>query len=224
MYVPPPPLTDADRCPHCGARAAVSPSAALRWVCGACGGARVLGLGGRPDPRTVTALVSARQARASAFGWRAGAVVLGLAAGMAATLAALVGLASHVAALVVAGIAALLALVAFGARGRGSRAARESKSLLDDAYVAAAETIARERDSALTAGALAQAMQIDRAAAEAILTRLSVAGRARVDVGDDADLRYRIDAEPPSTDASPPGDEPRDASPVSPLRDTQGPR
>jgi hypothetical protein len=191
MYAGPPPLTDADRCPHCGARAVVVPSATLRWVCGVCGGARVLGLAGPPDAATVAGLVGARQSRAAAFGWRVAVVALLVTTGMCLVVAALIALASRTAGLVLAAVGVAFAILALSLRARRARALAASAGDLDAAYAGAAETIARARGGALTSGDLARAMKIDEPTAEAILTSLSVQSRVRVDVGDDAQLQYR---------------------------------
>ena len=194
MYAAPPPLTDADRCPHCGARAVLLPSATLRWACGVCGGARVLGLAGPPDATTVAGLVGARQARAAAFGWRVAVVALLVTSGMVLAVAALIALASRTAGLVLAAVGIAFAVLALSLRGRRARALAAAARDLDAAYAGAAETIARARGGSLTAADLARVMKIDEPTAEAILTSLSVQSRVRVDVGDDAQLQYRADA------------------------------
>jgi len=59
-------LGELGACPHCGGQTRLEPSPTLRWVCGACGGARVPGLEPHVlarDLRIAADLVRAKRAR-----------------------------------------------------------------------------------------------------------------------------------------------------------------
>jgi hypothetical protein len=189
---PYPKLTDSDTCPHCGGRAIVEPSAALRWACGVCGGARILGLGAPPSAPVVRALVGARQKRAAAIGWGVAAFGLAFAGFAAAGLALILWFASHAAGVVVGVVAAMVLIGALRARSARARGQAQWTAELDVAYAAAAEQLAKERGGAITSADVAQAMRIDVAVADAILGALAVQSNVRVDVGDDAELHYRV--------------------------------
>ncbi|MGH7298469.1 MAG: hypothetical protein ACRELB_26245, partial [Polyangiaceae bacterium] len=122
-------------CPHCGARARVEASAALRWRCGVCGGPLVpTDAGLVRSHRELPQLVRSQRTRAMALGWTAAAFVLGAIGMMAAGVGLLVWFASHGAAIVLAAIAAaaFVATTASLRRARGRRA--EARAELDQAW------------------------------------------------------------------------------------------
>ena len=183
-------------CPHCRGVTVVEPHGALRWVCGACGGPQVPA--DMPSLARSYAelpwLVRARRARAMALGWRAAGVMLALTAVLGLSVGALlflVALVAHVAGIVVGGfglVALGLGLAAF-ARARARDA--EVRAELDEAWRrVAAEVVTAGAGAVITASELARIMRTDEGHAEKLLSALSVDNRVRVELGDDAELRY----------------------------------
>jgi hypothetical protein len=190
-----PELREGDRCPRCGGLTVIEPNRALRWVCGACGAARVPGV----DVRSLAAgeaiardLVSASQARGAEVGWIVGATVIVLGAALMLMLAGMAWLASHALGAVLGVVAALIGVLALVARGQAAKRGEASRAALDRAWAAAAEAMVRARGGSTTSDELARLLRVPQGDAEAILTTLSVNDRARIDVGDDAELRYRV--------------------------------
>lgn len=58
--------------------------------------------------------------------------------------------------------------------------------------LAAAEQVVAGAPHGMTAAELAARLKIDEARGDALLTRLAVNDRTRVDVGDDAEVRYSV--------------------------------
>jgi len=184
----------------------------LRWVCGACGGPRVPGLDGprmAPHARIVADLARARRTRDG--GRIVGAISLALAvmALLALAPAGLVWPASHLATAIVAGTSLLIGAVAVATYVLYTRSKRDFARALDDAWTAAAAVVGGGQ-AAITAPDLAVTMRVSDAVAERLLSNLSASSRARVDVGEDAELRYRIE------DAA---HAPQEALPVADARD-----
>jgi hypothetical protein len=141
----------------------------------------------------LASLVTAARARAMAVGWLATASVLGAIGVMALGLALLVWLASHLAAgllgAVAAGAIVLAVVTARRSRARGAEAA----DALDRAWVSVADEVLRGRRRDMTAAQLAEAMHTNEEHAQALLAQLSVGGRVRTAVRDDAELAYRVE-------------------------------
>jgi hypothetical protein len=153
-------------------------------------------------------LVAAQRMRAMALGWVAAAVVLGAMATMALGVAMLVWLASHLAGFVFAALAGAAATLCAAAARRSGKRNAQARAKLEEAWEQVADEVLRARGAELTAADLARAMRTDEGHAEALLARLSVSGRARVDVRDDAELAYRVQEGGPADtaeDAEPDG-------------------
>lgn len=184
---------ESSRCPHCNAVARIEGSG-LAAVCAMCGGPRVpSNLGG---DAAASALREQKKALANA---RAASVATVL-QGAFSTVATLIGLALLPAALagklVVFALAIVPLILAMRSRGR-ARAARERASEAGErAWQAAAEDVAGRRKDGITAPELARTLGIEPEHADKLLTALAVTDRTRIDVGDDAEVRYSIGADP----------------------------
>ena len=187
---------EGNRCPHCGAIARVEPKglgAKLRWVCGVCGGPRMPGgLGGE------AALTPLREAKASetrSKRLRASFWVFAL----MATFFTLVALAAWPAAFAWKLFFLILAVtptaLAVRARSRAGSAMADAKEALDRAWLAAAEEVAKVSKNGVTVAELAKRLKIDPVRAEHLLTQLAVHERTRIDVDDEAEVRYSIGPE-----------------------------
>lgn len=184
---------EGNRCPHCNAVARVEPKgagASLTWVCGVCGGPRM--------PQGVSApaaLEPLREAKASqrlaqrsrAAFWLFVPIALFMVLVLAAAWpAALVGK------LILLILAAVPVALAARARGRAGNATAKANEALDRAWLAAAEAVAAGAKSGVTVAELAKRLTIDPTRAEKLLTQLAVHDRTRIDVDDDAEVRYSI--------------------------------
>lgn len=182
------------RCPHCGSLARAEPKASgvkTAWVCAMCGGPRIPSGGGGEDAANAlrqanTLLAGATRARARSIAW-----------GILAVLATLVVVAASAkeaiaATLVLLVLAIVPALLAVRARSQGSKRAENADEALERAWLAAAEEIASRAEGGITAKDLARSLQIDPERADQLLTRLAVHERTRIDVGDDAEVRYSV--------------------------------
>jgi hypothetical protein len=179
-------------------------SALLVWRCAVCGGPVVPAEGlQRRDGGELASLVGAQRARAIGIGWLGATLVLGSIASMAVGLALLVGLGASATPAAVLGSLALAGIVLAVLSGRrAARANAEARTKLEDAWAHVADEVMRARVGEVTATDLAKAMQTDETRAEKLLARLSAAGRARVEVRDDADLAYRPESERPDSAAA----------------------
>jgi len=189
-------------CLHCGALARIEPSAALRWRCSVCGGPVVPAAGDLVRSNgELPSLVRSHRARAMALGWLAASFVLGSIAAMAAGVTLLVWLASHLAAVLLGTVAVVAASLAWASLRRSRRRRGEAREALAEAWERVAGEVLAARREETTAPDLARIMSTDLDHAERLLARLSAHGGARVDVRDDAELTYRVDA-PPSEGAA----------------------
>ncbi len=94
-------------------------------------------------------------------------------------------------------------LLAMRARNRATIASADATEALDRAWLGAAETIAKGTKKGVTVAELAARLKIDPVRAEALLTKLAVQDGTRIDVDDDAEVRYSIGGDDPSaTNAS----------------------
>jgi hypothetical protein len=97
-------------------------------------------------------------------------------------------------------------LLAVRARARARRATEAGNEAYDRAWLAAAEEVTAQAKNGVTVAELASRLKIDAVKAEKLLTELAVHDRTRIDVDDDAEVRYSIaDELLPSKDK----DEPR---------------
>lgn len=192
-------FAEANRCPHCKVVTRVEHRerrGETAWVCASCGGPRMpAGLGSRGSSKE---LAKAKAADGRATRRMAGAMGL---AGLAlvslflmVTIAAVAPEGAFVAKIVAMIVTGMLALVAtrgfFGAR----KARGEGDAAIERAWLSAAEEVAR-RSRTLTAEDLSARLGIEVPRAEHLLSELSVHGRTRVDIGEDAEIRYSAPAD-----------------------------
>jgi hypothetical protein len=180
---------ESNRCPHCGAVARIEGSGE-NAVCAVCGGPRINGnFGGET---AANALKEKKKALSNA---RLASVATVVQATFAA-IATLIGLAimpaSLVGKLIVFLIAATPILLAMRSRSRATKAREVAKNAGDRAWQAAAEDAAVHSKSGITVNALAKTLGIEQPQAEKLLTSLAVNDRTRIDVGDDAEVRYSV--------------------------------
>lgn len=187
------PSLPTDRCPHCGSQAVIEPKgegASLRWVCGVCGGPRMPGgLGGEA---ATTALKEAKVFLSRATRSKAASVVLAVMAAFVTLVLIAAWPAALVAKLVLFALAAMPAAFAARARLKAAEATEKATDAEGRAWLAAAEDAVKKNPSGLTQEELAKTLKIDPARAEALLTQLAVHDRTRIDVGDDAEIRYSV--------------------------------
>jgi hypothetical protein len=184
---------EANRCPHCQAIARVEPRGdgkRLRWVCGACGGPRMPGGLGAEAARTP--LREARGSETRATRARAGFWVFALMAAFFTLVAVAAWPAALFWKLFFLATAVVPAVLAMRARGRAGRADAAAHEALDRAWLAAAEDVAKQSKSGVTVAELAARLKIDPGRADHLLTQLAVHDRTRIDVGDDAEVRYSV--------------------------------
>jgi len=157
-----------------------------------CGGPRVpadvAGLA-RSDAE-LASLVRAKRLRAMAFGWTAAALMLALSAMMALGLAGLLALVARLPALLMGALGAGAAALALGMRGRAKKRDAEAQGALELAWESVADEVLRARGRDVTAKELAALMRTDEARAERMLASLAAKDRARVEIDEDAELRY----------------------------------
>jgi hypothetical protein len=177
-------------CPHCGAVAREE-----NGRCAVCGGPRVHGGWGGDDAanalrETKTHLGAASRATALGVGFAVGAAFSFLfTVGVFLATSALL---PHILVLAISAFLAFSAARGF-ARAKGANAkAGESR---ERAWLAAAEDVAKQRKDGVTAEELGKALAIEPARAEKLLTELAVHERTRIDVGDDAEVRYSVGPE-----------------------------
>jgi hypothetical protein len=99
------------------------------------------------------------------------------------------GLLSH---LILLAMATAPTLVAVRARARANHADADAGEALDRAWLAAAEEVTSQAKKGVTVAELATRLKIDAVKAEKLLTELAVHDRTRIDVDDDAEVRYSI--------------------------------
>jgi hypothetical protein len=143
----------------------------------------------------LASLVMAQRTRAMGLGWTAAAFVLGAMGVMGIGLAALLWLATHTAAMVVAVIAGIAGTLAAASARRARGRNVESRAAVERAWEVAAGEVMSAGGGQTTAAQLAKAMQTDEAHAQGLLARLSASGRVRVDVREDAELTYSAEQE-----------------------------
>jgi hypothetical protein len=83
-------------------------------------------------------------------------------------------------------------LVAVRARSRAHAADADAGEALERAWLAAAEDVTSQTKNGVTVAELAKRLGIDAPRAEKLLTELAVHDRTRIDVDDDAEVRYSI--------------------------------
>ncbi len=101
-------------------------------------------------------------------------------------------IAAFVSHLILLAMAMAPTLVAVRARARAGRATAAEEEALDRAWLAAAEDVTSHAKKGVTVAELATRLKIDPVKAEKLLTELAVHDRTRIDVDDDAEVRYSI--------------------------------
>lgn len=187
---------ESNRCPHCGAVARLERKGRGRHaVCAVCGRHRIAAnLGGA---EASAALKEEDRALAMA---RAASVATILQALLAAavTLVALVVAPSTVGAQVLAVVLTLApVLLALRGRSRSAKARASAWAAGERAWLAAAESVVSSAPEGVTTEGLAKVLEIDAADAEKLLSQLAVHDRTRIDVGDDAEVRYSVQLDAP---------------------------
>jgi hypothetical protein len=113
-----------------------------------------------------------------------------------AAVATSIGLAllpSSIAGKVIVFLVAVVPLfLALRSRARATKAREHAKSAADRAWQAAAEDVAAQAKQGVTVPGLAATLGIEPDHAEKLLTALTVDERTRIDVGDDAEIRYSV--------------------------------
>jgi hypothetical protein len=82
--------------------------------------------------------------------------------------------------------------LAVRARAKASQATSDANEALDRAWLAAAADVATQAKKGVTVAELAARLKIDAVKAEKLLTQLAVNDRTRIDVDDDAEVRYSV--------------------------------
>ncbi len=186
---------EANRCPHCKAVARIEMKAPGTWVCAVCGGPRLPGgLGGKT---AITALAEEKTARADATKKRAAAWVWGVVAVIATLAAALAWPAALVGKLFFLAFALAPTLLAVRSGSQVAGATKTADEAHERALGAAAQALAAAKPNGITAAELAEKLSIPEARADGLLTQLAVHERTRIDVGDDAEIRYSVTGAPP---------------------------
>ena len=180
---------ESNRCPHCRAIARVEGTGIDR-VCAVCGGPRIPG--GFGGEAATNALREQRRALANAK-VASIATVIQAAFAVLGTLLGLALLPEAIAGKILVFAIALVPLVlALRSRSRANDARAAAKDAAERAWQAAAEDATAHRPEGITAAALGEALGVEQMYADKLLTSLAVHDRARVDVGDDAEVRYSV--------------------------------
>jgi hypothetical protein len=186
---------EANRCPHCGAVARTEPpqigtAEGVRAVCAVCGGPRIPNAEG--GEASAKHLVEQRAHLGRARLASAATVFQGMFAALATLAAIVLAPATLVGKAFLFAIALVPLLLAVRSRGRAAAARKLAGDAGEKAWQAAAEAIAKSAPRGVTAAGLAKALAIDEAFADRLLTSLAVHDRTRIDVGDDAEVRYSV--------------------------------
>lgn len=181
---------EANRCPHCKAVARIEAKGPGVWVCAVCGGPRIPGgLGGKA---AVKALAEEKTARAEATKKRLGAWAWGVFAVIATLVVALAWPAALALKLVMLAIALGPALMAVRSGSKVAGATKTADDAHERALLAAAQALAAAKEGGITAAELGERLEMPEERADALLTQLAVHDRTRIDVGDDAEVRYSV--------------------------------
>jgi hypothetical protein len=184
------------RCPHCRGITRVEPHPTKRWVCAACGGPRIpLAKGATLSEDVAEPLRRSAEAAGLALGARLAAGASAFVALLGVGLGAVLALASVLAAVGAVVVGAAVAFVALRFRRRARGFAADAERELDVAWERAVEAMLR-RGGERTPAALAKELRIPEALVEELVARLSADDKARIEVGDDAELHVASMAPP----------------------------
>ncbi len=189
------------RCPHCRAEARTETrvvDGTTVFVCAVCGGPRApAGLGGE------AAQAHAREARThfrAATRAKVASFAFGAAALLVAAVATIAWPAAFAGKLVWLSVTLAPALLALRSRLRVAPARARALATVKAMHLAAAKEAAEAAEAGATAKELSKRLGVTEPEAEALLVELSAADvGARIDVDDDAEVRFRLstyDAEP----------------------------
>lgn len=178
---------EGNRCPHCGAVARIEGSG-LAAVCAICGGPRVPSNLGGDD--TANALREQKTALSNARTASVATVVQAVFAAFATLIGLGLAPESILGKALVVVLAAVPLFLAMRSRGRATKARSQARDAADRAWRGAAEDAASRSKEGVTVPGLAKALGIEKAHADKLLTELTVHDRTRIDVGDDAEVRY----------------------------------
>ena len=90
---------------------------------------------------------------------------------------------------------AVQTMLALRQRSRAQTATAAANEALDRAWLAATEVVASQAKNGVTVAELASRLKIDAVKADKLLTQLAVHDRTRIDVDDDAEVRYSVSPE-----------------------------
>lgn len=155
-----------------------------------CGGPRTPGgLGG---DEAKAPLREAKLLRGKAIRSRAASLVFFLMAAFATLVAVAAWPAALVAKLLLLALAVTPTALGVRARGNASTSTSKAEEAMDRAWLAAAADVVTRSKKGVTASELAKRLKIDDERADKLLTELAVNDRTRIDVDDEAEVRYSV--------------------------------
>ena len=189
---------EGNRCPHCHATARIEGTGEAA-VCAVCGGPRIPG--NRGGTEAIASLVEQKKLLNGARLASLATIIQGT----FAALAGLVGLAlsswghpNNPVGIIMFALALVPLVLAIRSRSRATQAREKAKTANDRAWQAAAEEVAADSKTGITERELSKVLGIEASRAEQLLTSLAVHDRTRIDVGEDAEVRYSVGLETPS--------------------------
>jgi hypothetical protein len=194
-------MNDAEltQCPHCNGKTRLIPDERFRWVCGACGCARVPS----PDEKAHSAaefqhLQRSAQLVTQARLARVGGTFTGLGATFVALLAMLCLFVLHANPIlsllfIVASVVLSIVTAGFGRSAR--KKIDDAKTEVTYAWQEVAQALLNVHGHGLTAAELATMMRTTEPDAERLLTLLSVDDKVRSVVTGEAQIRYSLPAQ-----------------------------
>lgn len=183
----------SEPCPHCGGQTRLEESARFRWVCAVCGGPRIPVKDERAhSQREKESLRRSNLAAKRAFGWRVAASGLGLTGALVAGLGTIFAGNHVVVGVVILAVALALIIAAMQFAGNARKELTNAKLATFEAWGMVGEALLRLHGGQLSAKEIAALMQTTEGDAERMMTVLTTDSRVRVDLGDDAELRYRV--------------------------------
>jgi hypothetical protein len=155
-----------------------------------CGGPRIPG--GFGGETASNALREQKKALANARLASVATVIQGIFASAVTLIALAIMPASLVGKLVLLVLAIAPLVLAVRSRARATKAREHARAASERAWQAAAEAAAAHSKEGITPPALAKMLAIPPEHADELLTALAVQDRTRIDVGDDAEVRYSV--------------------------------
>jgi hypothetical protein len=159
-------------------------------VCVLCGGPRIAaGLGGE---EAAAALKEEKRSLSTAHLASMATLIQGALAAIATAIGLLLHPATLVGKLVVFALAVVPLILAIGSRARATSARARAKEARGRAWQAAAQDAAGRVPSGISVTELARVLGVDSSHADRLLTSLAVEDKTRIDVGEDAEVRYTV--------------------------------